>query len=456
MALSAGPVLRGGVGVDRLGAVAGDPAHAERVGLAADRAEHERHEVGGAHLGVAGHVPRRTPAQRPRERVVERAHAADQGGQRALVEPDLGVGEVALVEQQQVGLLLADQLGDVGQVALDVDLERGTPHEVAVLLVVQADAEPVPAQRRVVGVRGLADRERGVGAVGVELELGRQRVHAGRLQPLLGPRVQLAAGRLLERGEQVGELGVPELEVLEVALDAGEEVLEPDPGDELLEHRGALGVGDAVEVDLDRAQVDVVGRDRVGAGQLVLAVGPVLAGVGEAGPRLGELGGLDGGVVAGPLGERLVQPEVVPPLHGDQVAEPHVRHLVQDHRRPELVERAVLAAAREVLVAQGHAAGVLHRAHVVLRHVELVVLAERVGVVERLLEELEALAGQLHELLDVHVLDEGLAAVVAERDVAVLALVGVEHLVVLAGDERGDVRRHRLGRGEPPDRACRR
>ena len=181
------------------------------------------------------------------------------------------------------------------------------------------------------------------------------------------------------------------------------------------------------------------------------AVGPVLADVGEAGPGVVELGDLDGGVVAGPLGEGLVEPQVVPPAHGDQVAEPHVRHLVEDHLDAERVEHPVLAAAGEVLVAQRHAAGVLHRAHVVLRHVELVVLAEGVGEVEGVLEEREALLGDLHELLDVEVLDQRLAAVVAERDVAVLAVVDVLDLVVLTGDDRGDVRRERLGRCEAPD-----
>ncbi len=263
--------------------------------------------------------------------------------------------------------------------------------------------------------------------------------------------VELAARGLLQRGQQVGELGVAEGVVLEVLPDAGDEGVQADPGDELLEHRRALGVGDHVEVDLDGVQVDVVGRDRVRRGQLVGAVAGLLAGVGEAGPRVGVLGGLGLAPVAGPLGERLVEPEVVPPLHGHQVAEPHVRHLVGDDRRAELEERARLARAGEVLVAQGHAAGVLHRAHVVLRHVELVVLVERVGEVELLLEELEALLGELDEHVGVHVLHQRLAAVVAERDLAELALVHVEDLVVLAGDDRGDVRRHPLGRGEAPD-----
>ena len=309
----------------------------------------------------------------------------------------------------------------------------------------------MPAQRRVVGRGGLPDGEGRVGAVLGELELRRQRVDARGLQPLLRPRLQLAAGGLLQRHQQVLELGVREREVLEVAAQTLEERVEADPGDQLLEHRGALGVGDAVEVDLDRLEVVVVRGDRVGAGQLVLAVGPVLAGVGEAGPGLGELGGVDRRVVARPLGERLVEPEVVPPPHGHEVAEPHVRHLVEDHLGAELVERAVLAAAREVLVAEGHAPGVLHRAHVVLGHEQLVVLPERVGVAELLLEEPEALLGDLPQLVGVEVLDQRLAAVEPHRDLAVRAGVGPVDGVVLAGDQRGDVGRHRLGLGEPPD-----
>ena len=101
-------------------------AHREQVGLDAEATQHQVDEVGGAHLGVAGHVPRRAPAQGPGQRVGEAVDAADQRGQRALVEPDLGVGEVAVVEQHQVGLPLADQLGDVGVVARHVDLDAAS------------------------------------------------------------------------------------------------------------------------------------------------------------------------------------------------------------------------------------------------------------------------------------------------------------------------------------------
>jgi hypothetical protein len=156
-------------------------------------------------------------------------------------------------------------------------------------------------------------------------------------------------------------------------------------------------------------------------------------------------------VVRGELGERLVEPQVVPPLHRDEVAEPHVRHLVQDRVRPLLVGRHRLAATEEHLVAERHAARVLHRAHVVLRHEQLVVLAERVGHLERALEEAEALLGDLEDVVGVEVPDQRLPAEQAERDVGELAAVDVAHHVVLAGHEGRDVRRHGLRRREVPD-----
>ena len=126
-------VGRRGVRVHGLGGVHRDPRGAEGVGLGADVGEHQLDEVGRAHLGVAGHVPGSAPAQRPRERVVEPAQAADHRRERALVEADLGVGQVAVVEQQQVGLPLADELLDRGQLALDVDLDVAAADQVAVL-----------------------------------------------------------------------------------------------------------------------------------------------------------------------------------------------------------------------------------------------------------------------------------------------------------------------------------
>ena len=134
--------------------------------------QHERDEVGRRHLGVAGHVPRGAPAQRAGQRVVERREAVDDGGERALVEADLGVGEVAVVEQQQVGLPLADELLDaVSSPSMSISIGAARTRRPS-HVVVQADADAVAAQRRVVAGGGLPDAERRVGAVGGELESG--------------------------------------------------------------------------------------------------------------------------------------------------------------------------------------------------------------------------------------------------------------------------------------------
>jgi hypothetical protein len=81
-------------------------------------------------------------------------------------------------------------------------------------------------------VRGLLDRERREPAV-LDPEAWPDGVDAGRLQPFLRPRTELAARGLLERLEQVTELGVAVGVPLEVDAEAGEELLLSDPGDEL-------------------------------------------------------------------------------------------------------------------------------------------------------------------------------------------------------------------------------
>ena len=146
-------------------------------------------------------------------------------------------------------------------------------------------------------------------------------------------------------------------------------------------------------------------------------------------------------------GERLVQPEVVPPAHGDQVAEPHVRHLVQDRVGAPLVRVVGDLRAEDVVVEERDAGRVLHRAGVELGHEQLVVLVERIAVVERAVIPVEALLGDQQDLVGVEVLGQRGPAVDAEVD----PVVAVGHLVVRPGDQRGDVRRERRGGAEPDD-----
>ena len=301
----------------------------------------------------------------------------------------------------------------------------------------------VPLRRRL-GQGGIGDHP---GLVAGQLEP--ERVDAGRLQPPGGPAGQVPPGRPLQAVQQVDQRGVAVRVGREVVPHPGQECLAADVGDQLGHQGGALGVGDHVEVQLDGVEVDDVGGHRVGGGQLVLPVGRGLRAARERGPGQLRVVGLLAHREAGrPRGERLLQPQVVPPPHGHQVAEPHVGQLVQD-RVPAVVQRRGRdLAAEQVLVPQGHAAHVLHRAAVVLGHEDLVVLAERVGDPEVLLEHLEPAAGDGQDLLGVQVLDDRLAAVERRRH-PLGAHRRTGHPGVVPGDQDGQIGRDGQRLGEP-------
>ena len=161
------------------------------------------------------------------------------------------------------------------------------------------------------------------------------------------------------------------------------EGLDADEGDQQFQHGCTLGVGDAVEVLFHLFQVAHVSGDGVGGGQLVLQVGPGLAFVRERGPRVGSravlLGDLVSCEVGGPLGERLVEPQIVPPAHRHQVAEPHVGQLVEDGVVAGLHLAGGDAGTEQILVTEGNAARVFHGAKIELGHEDLVVGVEGVG-----------------------------------------------------------------------------
>ena len=254
------------------------------LALRGDRFEHECEVVPGRHLGVPGHVPRRGPDQRARQRVLDAGQPApEDGGQRALVEPNLRPGQVVVVEKQQVRHAHAVQRRHLGTRAEDVDLDPIATDEPVAGSVVEADRDPMRAQGGM--VRGcLLEHGHRSKRVAVRGDLRTQHVHARRLQPLPAPGAQVPAACRLESREQIGERGVPIRVSVEVAPQPGDEGVEPDPCDELLEHAGALGVGDSVEVEERGVGVGRIGRDRMGGGQLVLPIAPGLDRRAERGP----------------------------------------------------------------------------------------------------------------------------------------------------------------------------
>ena len=132
----------------------------------------------------------------------------------------------------RAGACRADQLGTGGALAGDVELDPLGAHQPAVLLLVAARrragaAAACSMAATSVGAR-LHDLERRERAVVVDGELGAQRVDAGGLEPELRPVAEVAAGRALQRAQQVGEGGVAVGVLGEVLAQPGEEGLHAD------------------------------------------------------------------------------------------------------------------------------------------------------------------------------------------------------------------------------------
>ena len=303
------------------------------------------------------------------------------------------------------------------------------------------------------GRSGLAQGETLDGAVLVLFDFGGDGVDAGFLKPLGAPRLQVAAGSEFQFGEQVGEGGVGVGVLVEVVVDALEELLTAHVVHELLQHGGALGVGDAVEVDVGVVEVVDRGDDRVGGAQLVLTQRPALFAGAEGCPGVLPFGGFGGGEGGRELGEGFVEPQVVPPLHGHVVAEPHVGELVQHGDHTAFRVGVGDLGFEHVLVADGDHADVLHGAGVVLRHVDLVELGVRVRHAPGLGVEGEAFLGDVEQVVDVLAegLGERLAAVHGHRHGAAV-LIGVFGVPfgVRSGADGGEVGAHGRGRFEHP------
>ena len=156
------------------------------------------------HLRVPRHVPGGAPGQRARQRLVETGEPDHAGRPRALVEPDLGVGQVALVQQDEVRLLLADQ--PVSSVrSPSTSTSTGCGDEPPSYLVVHPDPDRCGAGSGT-PLGGLLDRERR------NRRCRPGEVRASVLTPGSAatgrPTRELAPGRLLQRGQEVAELGV--------------------------------------------------------------------------------------------------------------------------------------------------------------------------------------------------------------------------------------------------------
>mmetsp|Transcript_585 Transcript_585/g.1032 ORF Transcript_585/g.1032 Transcript_585/m.1032 type:complete len:328 (+) Transcript_585:960-1943(+) len=156
-----------------------------------------------------------------------------------------------------------------------------------------------------------------------------------RVAHLLGPALHhLPDGQargLLPCAPQVEGLGVSVLVPAHVEAQALLEVLKAEHGAQHADHAGALAVGDGVEHLLHLLRVRDGHLDGVAGAEGVQTQRGGLVVHRELVPHLPVGEQLVRGPGLRPAGEPLVEPEVVPPGHGHQVAEPLVRQLVGHH-----------------------------------------------------------------------------------------------------------------------------
>ena len=203
----------------------------------------------------------------------------------------------------------------------------------------------------------------------------------------------------------------------------------------------ALAVGDVVErgVDLavlgDRLVDRAADHQRVGVHRAEALVERADADVQLGPPLVAD-------AVAHPVGEALVEPDVVPPGRGHEIAEPLVRQLVRDdHSERLLVAGRRARLQKDDAVAVGVGAGILHRAgHD--RSADLIELGEREGLAEIFLEQADDARRLRHHIAHLVLLRLGRDRAVRHRRRALR--VGRDHPGLV--DERAGVERDEIGR----------
>lgn len=209
-------------------------------------------------------------------------------------------------------------------------------------------------------------------------------VDSGGLQPSVAPTSEVLLDAALFGGsrhvlDEVWQLSVLESILLEVGLDAFREDASTELEEHLVEPSGSFAVGDTIEDVLTHFSVDHINTNRVSCVHLVLSETPEAL-IQEDGPSrfvLLESRGLIQADVAHEVGEGFVEPQIVPPLHSHEVAEPHVTDLVKEH-----VEDGLLSSIREhlvsldVLVPVDHTADILHCSSVEIRNKDRIHLSE--------------------------------------------------------------------------------
>ena len=159
-----------------------------------------------------------------------------------------------------------------------------------------------------------------------------------------------------------------------------------------LEHakqRCALAIGDAVEgvVDIARAADRLAYGPRV---SLRVEIHDVLRMRDASQPQLVRRHQLVYGLGPHPARKPLVEPQVVPPRHGDEISVPHVGELMSDHAlRSGAIPHGCAVVQQQNGLPEGDETHVFHGSGREVRHADQIELGKGIGVPEIALEPVQ-------------------------------------------------------------------
>lgn len=209
--------------------------------------------------------------------------------------------------------------------------------------------------------------------------------------------VDVLARGLGKRVPQSLGLGVAVFVSLEVVGDALEESLYAEVVGNHANGGAALEVADMVKDLVDVEGIADGDVDRVTGADAIQAESVLHALVDKLGPNLPVGVQMVHSVPSDPGSEAFVEPQLIPPVHGDQVAEPLVSKLVGDNVGDGVLESSIrsLLVKEDLSSTVGNETPVLHGAVSELVDGEQVRLGKRVVNVENLREKVDDLRGVL-------------------------------------------------------------
>ena len=164
----------------------------------------------------------------------------------------------------------------------------------------------------------------------------------------------------------------------QVVMDPLEELASASIGYKLAKHRRTFCICDAVKIHIRIIEVIDRGNDRVGCRLFIFSLPPAFFTRAECCPRIFPLSCLSSRKGRCKFSEGFIQPQVIPPFHGHQVAEPHVGQLMEDSDYAAFFAGIGSFRFIDIGITDSHTADILHSTRVIFGYEYLIILFIRV------------------------------------------------------------------------------